>query len=49
MEAAILGPEFTAVRILVSLPLVVAGSLFIEKLLLRMKYRIPDAEKPGGS
>jgi uncharacterized membrane protein YraQ (UPF0718 family) len=49
MEAAILGPKFTAVRILVSLPLVVAGSVFIEKLLLRMNYRIPDAEKLGGS
>ncbi|MFO7730119.1 MAG: permease [Spirochaetia bacterium] len=45
MEAAILGPKFTAVRILVSLPLVVIGSIFIEKLLLRMKYRIPEVQE----
>ncbi len=49
MEAAILGPKFTAVRILVSLPLVVAGLVSIEKLLLRINYRIPDAEKVSDS
>ena len=35
----------TAVRILVSLPLVVVGSILIEKLLLRMKYRIPEVQE----
>jgi uncharacterized membrane protein YraQ (UPF0718 family) len=43
MEAAILGPLFTALRILVSLPLVVMGSLLIEKLLRARGYRLPDA------
>jgi len=43
MEAAILGPLFTAVRILVSLPLVILGSILIEKILVRRGYRIPDA------
>lgn len=42
MEAAILGPRFTAARILVSLPLVILGSVLIEKLLLRSGYRMPD-------
>lgn len=41
MEAAILGPLFTALRILVSLPLVIIGSIFIEKLLLRRGYEMP--------
>ena len=45
MEAAILGPRFTAVRILVSLPLVILGSLLIEKLLQSLGYRIPAAPK----
>jgi len=47
MEAAILGPRFTAVRILVSLPLVVMGSLLIEKVLLRLQYRIPEVQNDG--
>lgn len=42
MEAAILGPLFTALRILVSLPLVIMGSIIIEKLLVRADYRIPQ-------
>ncbi len=45
MEAAILGPRFTAVRILVSLPLVILGSLIIEKLLMGLRYRIPEVQK----
>jgi uncharacterized membrane protein YraQ (UPF0718 family) len=45
MEAAILGPLFTAVRILVSLPLVIIGSILIEKLLVRTQYRMPTVER----
>lgn len=41
--AAILGLRFTAARILVSLPLVILGSILIEKILLRSGYRIPEA------
>lgn len=44
MEAAILGLKFTAVRILVSLPLVIIGALLIEKILLRLSYRIPTVK-----
>ncbi len=43
MEATILGPRFTAVRLLVSLPLVVISSILIEKLLLKTSYRLPDS------
>ncbi|TVR72729.1 MAG: hypothetical protein EA427_02940 [Spirochaetaceae bacterium] len=45
IEASVLGVRFTAVRILVSLPLVIGGSLLIEKLLVRRGYRLPDAPK----
>lgn len=45
MEAAILGPVFTALRILVSLPLVIMGSILVEKLLLRGDYRLPTPEE----
>ena len=45
MEAAILGPRFTAVRILVSLPLVILGSLIIEKLLVGMRYKMPEVQR----
>jgi uncharacterized membrane protein YraQ (UPF0718 family) len=45
IEASVLGVRFTVVRILVSLPLVIAGSLLIEKILLRRDYRLPDAPK----
>ncbi|MFO7848327.1 MAG: permease [Spirochaetia bacterium] len=45
MEAAILGPKFTAVRILVSLPLVIIGSLIVEKILLKLRYTIPEVQK----
>lgn len=41
MEATILGPLFTSVRLLVSLPLVVLSSVMIEKYLLRCDYRLP--------
>lgn len=44
MEAAILGPLFTAVRILVSLPLVIVGSILVERILLRSNYLLPDVE-----
>jgi uncharacterized membrane protein YraQ (UPF0718 family) len=44
MEAAILGPLFIAVRILVSLPLVILGSILIEKLLVRTQYHMPTVE-----
>lgn len=47
MEATILGVRFTAVRLLVSLPLVVLSSLLIEKLLLRTDYRLPVARNPA--
>lgn len=43
IEASVLGLRFTAVRILVSLPLVILGSLLIEKLLLNRGYRLPDS------
>ncbi|MFW6229316.1 MAG: permease [Alkalispirochaeta sp.] len=42
MEAAILGPLFTALRIVVSLPLVIIGSILIEKILLRRGYEMPE-------
>lgn len=45
MEAAILGPKFTALRILVSLPLVILGSVFVERLLNRTGYRLPEPLK----
>lgn len=45
MEATILGPRFTAVRLLVSLPLVFISSLLIEKLLSSSGYRLPDSVK----
>lgn len=44
MEAAILGPLFTAVRILVSLPLVILGSILVERILLRSNYLLPEVE-----
>lgn len=42
MEATILGPSFTAVRLLVSLPLVVLTSVMIEKMLNAKKYKLPN-------
>ncbi len=46
MEAAILGPKFTAIRIGVSLPLVVISSLFLEKVLIHQQYSLPlDSSK----
>jgi len=44
MEATILGPSFTVVRLVVSLPLVIISSLLLEKFLLRSGYLLP-AEK----
>lgn len=45
MEAAILGPVFTSVRILVSLPLVILGSLLVERILLRTNYLLPEVDR----
>ena len=42
MEATILGIRFTVVRLLVSLPLVVAFSVIVEKLLNRQHYHLPS-------
>ena len=44
MEATILGYKFTAIRLLVSLPLVIVSSILIEKLLLRSSYKLPGVE-----
>lgn len=41
MEATILGYKFTAIRLLVSLPLVIISSILIEKLLLQSSYKLP--------
>lgn len=41
MEAAILGPSFTFVRLAVSLPLVAASSVLIEKMLTKADYKLP--------
>lgn len=40
-EATILGPAFSAVRLLVSLPLVILSALLLEKYLLRYRYSLP--------
>jgi len=40
MEATILGVQFTVVRLLVSLPLVIVFSVVIEKVLTRQRYQI---------
>lgn len=44
MEATILGIRFTAVRLLVSLPLVIISSVLMEKLLLKTAYQLPNLE-----
>lgn len=44
MEATILGFRFTAVRLLVSLPLVIVSSVLIEKLLLKNGYQLPNLD-----
>ncbi len=41
MEATILGIKFTAIRIGVSLPLVIIGAILLEKILLKMDYKLP--------
>jgi len=41
MEATILGIKFTAIRIGVSLPLVIIGAIILEKILLKMDYKLP--------
>ncbi|RLB72799.1 MAG: hypothetical protein DRH07_03620, partial [Deltaproteobacteria bacterium] len=40
IEATILGVQFTVVRLLVSLPLVIVFSVVIEKVLTRQRYQI---------
>ncbi|MCD6187394.1 MAG: hypothetical protein J7K09_04430, partial [Desulfuromusa sp.] len=42
VEATILGVQFTVVRLLVSLPLVIVFSVVIEKVLTRQRYHLPD-------
>ncbi|MFP4457194.1 MAG: permease [Clostridia bacterium] len=44
MEATILGIKFTAIRIGVSLPLVIIGAIVLEKILLKMNYKLPIAK-----
>ncbi|MFK5925858.1 MAG: permease [Desulfuromusa sp.] len=44
MEATILGVQFTVVRLLVSLPLVILFSVVIEKILNRQRYQLPDPQ-----
>jgi len=44
MEATILGVQFTVVRLLVSLPLVILFSVVIEKVLTRQRYQLPDQQ-----
>ncbi|MBS3811917.1 MAG: permease [Halanaerobiales bacterium] len=43
MEASILGFKFTAIRIGVSLPLVVLSSIFLEKYFKKDEYKLPKA------
>ena len=43
MEATILGPRFSVIRLCISLPLVIIVAIVLEKLLLKMNYRFPDA------
>ena len=42
MEASIIGLEFTVLRIGLSLPLVVISSILLNKLFLKMEYRLPS-------
>ncbi|SDM12222.1 permease [Halarsenatibacter silvermanii] len=41
MEASIIGLEFTLLRIGLSLPLVVISSILLNKLFVKMEYRLP--------
>ncbi|MGM0601816.1 MAG: permease [Bacillota bacterium] len=44
MEASILGIKFTAVRIIVSLPLVIISSIILGKFFNKINYEIPEVE-----
>ena len=44
MEASILGVKFTAIRIGVSLPLVIISSILLGNFFSRIDYKIPEAE-----
>jgi len=44
MEASILGIKFTAIRIGVSLPLVIISSILLGNFFNKINYKIPKAE-----